>query len=243
MSDGYLQDVYFTVGGTQNPLTSLLTNTLLQDADPSLFYILKYYTGVLQLDIEPRWNACISGAGLADLDGYLPNQVLPYDPFRTKISPQNSWRFPLLAVYPVSTDYEFLTTTWFHLKRKFELLFSLPPLNSEQYEYLYPFLQLVEKVIVDRTLNSYDSNFNSGELVWKEAGLEKISIVGNSKYGSIPLDTNIYLPTLLMNIVVVERRMPDYRGTSAITGFDNTITTNTVDVDDGYIEVVQKINL
>ena len=65
--DGYFDDGYWTIGGTQSPLTTSLTNSLLLDANPSLYYMCQYYQGVIDLDLQPRWNACITGAGLSGL--------------------------------------------------------------------------------------------------------------------------------------------------------------------------------
>jgi hypothetical protein len=218
----YLEDGYFTVGGVQFPLTASLSNTLLFDADPVLYRMVEYYQGIMNLHIEPRWNAAVSVTGLSGLDGYMPNEVLPYPPFRSGLSQQNAWRFPLLAVYPKGeSSYKFETVTWFTVMREFELLFVLPPLTSDQYEQLFPFLGAVEKTIVDRTLQGFDTNFNNGELVWQESGLEKISLV-SSFINDIVFESalNTRFPTLTMQLMVQERRMPDVRNYETFTGVD-----------------------
>ena len=225
----YLEDGYFKIGAVESPLTSSTANSLLQDADPALYQMLLYYQGIFDLHIIPRWNTEIARAGLSGLDGYLPNELLPYDPWRTGLGPQNTWRAPLLAIYPVSSTYKFLTVPWFELHRQMELLFSLPPLSSEQYEYLHPFLQFVERVIVDRTLSGFDSNYNNGQLVWSDAGIEKIT-VNNSSYGNIAAKTNLHFPTLTMSITVIERRMPDSRNFENLESINYKVDS----VVDGY---------
>lgn len=234
MSDGYsTEDGYFDIGGTASPVTSSLTNSLLFDADPSLYYMCSFLNGVIQLQIGPRWNAEVVRAGLSELDGYSVNEVLPYDPFRNGLSKQNSWRFPLLAIYPRSSSYDFKTVTWYEIARDFELIFCLPPLNSEQYEYLHPFLQYVEKVILDRTLQGVDTNFNNGEQPWKLSGLEKISLV-KSSYGNIPYQTNLSFPTISMQLQVWERRMPSPDNYEDFTGVDNEIVLSGFDGYDNF---------
>jgi hypothetical protein len=61
-------------------------------------------------------------------------------------------------------------------------------------------------------------------LVWKESGLEKISVV-SSNIGNIPFPGQIDMsfPTLMMTLTVFERRMPDIRGFDPLTGFDTSI--------------------
>ena len=205
-----MENRYFQVASVLSPLTNATTNSLLYDADPCLYRIIQYFSGVLILHSLDRWNAEVTRAGRPDLIDKVVNEVIPYDPL--PLAQDNQFRFPLLSAYRMSETYEWKTIAWYHVISEMEILYMLPPLTSDQTEGLYPFLTHAARTLVDRTEETLDSNFNSGEQVWVEAGLEEIEIT-NCTYGKIPglkagLQSNIYFPTVSLSLKCVEKRMP-----------------------------------
>ena len=220
-----MENKYFQVANVLSPLASATTNSLLLDADPCLYYIIKYFSGVLILHMLSRWNAEVAKVGRTDLIDKVVNEVVPYDPL--PLAQDTQFRFPLLAAYRISEAYDWKTIAWYHVTSDMEILYVLPPLTADQVEGLYPFLTHAARTMVDRTEETLDSNFNAGELVWQEAGLEEIELK-NCTYGKIPglkngMNSNIYFPTVSMSLRCVEKRMPVAANFELFEGIDARI--------------------
>lgn len=201
----YLADGYFKAGGVLSPLTSSTSNQLLKDADPVLYYILQYYKGVISLHMGARWNAEATAAGRSDLSNLTVVHTAHFDPI--PYLQENQFKFPLLAVYRKNEKYEWWTTTWYRITSTVQIVWIMPPMSTGQMERMNPFREHVARTLVDRTLQGFDTNYNSGEQPWKESGLDKIGIK-SATFGNIPTDTNLVYPTILMECELVERRMP-----------------------------------
>lgn len=228
-----LEDGYFKVGGASSPLTASTSNSLLKDADPVIYYMLQFYAGVLSLHMGARWNAEVAAAGRTDLANHTVIHKLPYDPI--PYLQENQYKFPLLACYRKSESYAELTSTWYNITSKLNIMWIMPPMSAGQMERLAPFRAHVARTIVDRTEQGLDTNYNSGQNVWAASGLSKIRIV-NCSYGNIPTDTNSYYPTILLECEMIERRMPATEPGSnfeLLTGWDGYVIASTdVEVDD-----------
>jgi len=202
-----LEEATFQVGGVIYPI-ALTSNSFLQDADPAIFYLLDFYEAVLNLYLGPRWDAIVVDTDLVPLDllGKVVNYKLPYDPspFLTQIQT----KFPLLALYSFEETYGERTRHWYELNRTLKLLYALPPLNAAQMEKLSPALRSVTRIILDRTEVGFDPNYNAGQQVIRDAGIEEMSIVSCS-FGSMPgsvAQTNVFFPAVELTLHVKERR-------------------------------------
>jgi hypothetical protein len=229
-----MENGYFQVANVLSPLTSSTTNSLLYDADPCLYRIIQYFSGVLILHMQSRWNAEVVKSGRSDLIDKMVNEVIPYDPL--PLATDTQFRFPLLSAYRTSESYEWKTIAWYHVTSEMNILYILPPLTSDQTEGLYPFLTHAARTLVDRTEETLDSNFNSGELVWQEAGLEEIKIT-SCTYGKIPglkngLNSNIYFPTVSLTLQCIEKRMPVAANFELFNGMDARVKVH----EDGYCD-------
>jgi len=205
-----MENGYFKVANALSPLDALSSESTLYDADPVLYRIIQYFAGVITLHCQPRWNVEVAKLGRTDLVNKVINEVLPYDPL--PLATDNQFRFPLLCAYRTNETYDWKTISWYNITSNIEILYILPPLTSDQGESLYPFLTHVSRVMVDRMAQGLDSNFNSGEEVWAEAGLEEIGME-SCDYGKIPglksgLDSNMYFPAVSLKAMCKERRMP-----------------------------------
>ena len=229
------EDGYFQIGNVLSPITSSLSNSSLKDVDPVLYYIIKYFAGIIQLHVGPRFDAECASIGRTDLVGHSVAQVVPFDPL--PLSNEDQYKFPLLCVYRKHEDYTMKSSTWYSIKSELEVLYILPPLTSDQGRKLYPLLTHVARVFVDRTMNGFDDGFNNSEQVWQEAGLDQIGMESTA-YGKFPglndnaknEKSNIFFPGISATLLCSERRMPALVNYSDFNGFDGYVSnTNTID--------------
>ncbi len=200
---------YFRVGGVTSPLSSSFSGSLpVFDLDPAIHQLITFLPAVINLHCGSRWNEEVAKCGLSSLSGSIVAQALPYNPM--PISTENAWRFPLFAAYPTESSYEWTTVSKYSVIRDVEVVYLLPPLQSEQLERLHPFLSHIERTLVDRIAEGTDEDYNSGELVWKSAGISKIESLG-AMVDKLPAVTegprsNIFFPMLCLKLRVTELR-------------------------------------
>lgn len=202
-----MENRFFSVGGTVSPLSSSVGgSSILKDADPVLSTFLDFFPAVIRTHAQTRWNDEVIACGRSDLSGSMVAQVLPYDPL--PLAAENAWQFPLLAIYPTESEYLQRSVTWFEIKRSFQLLYILPPLAAEQLEVIYPFLSHVERTLQDRIMEGEDQDYNGGQLVWRDCGLEQIRTVRGT-FGKVPnSNSNLNMHCFSMDLEVTERRNP-----------------------------------
>lgn len=230
----------FKFGNTEFPLISSTANSLLQDADPAIFYALDYCKSMLILHLQDRWNAAVYQAGMSNMDGYgsVVNYTLPYDPMPFLQTQQT--KFPLLALWEKESVTEQKTFSWYHANKVWQLLYCLPALTAAQMEQLYPALKAADAILRDRIEQGYDPNYHSGREIWSfmYAGVEKIQL-SKSVFGYFtpPDKTNLYLPTLLCTIDLSVREGFNPAFLETLDGIDITQTL------DGYTFLENQINL
>lgn len=224
---------YFKVGSVVSPTTSSLSNLPLDDLDPIIYGLQRYLYNVLDLHLGDRLSAERVAQGLSD--GYV-NQILSYNPLPFK--GMNEYKFPLMAIYRTEDEFENTTLAKYSVKSNIEILFLFEPWDTNQYERLHPFLRGISNIFVNRLKNSYDINYNDGEEVLKDTGIEEVRIINTSynKFAGINGNNEIHFPGLLLTIEVKEIES-DYSGNSVDTleGIDTGY-----DTDDDY-EVVDQI--
>lgn len=195
----------YRVGNVFYPLNPSLANSQLQDIDPFLYYGLSYFQAMLEVHMGSRWNAAI-----ASING-LPSfpvvaSVLPFDP--TPYFKEEQTKFPLLALWETDSITEPKTFSWYHTKASWRLIYSLPPLTVSQMEILYPFTKAANKIIIDRTEQGYDPNYNSSQQVWDDGygGIESIQVT-KTQFKNIQTDpqTKLFFPTVMMTLEVCIR--------------------------------------
>lgn len=217
----------FQIGKVTFPLTSSTTNSLLQDADPALYYALDYFVLMLQTHLGARFNAAVTNAGLPELDGYVVKYALPYDPTPELLSQQMT--FPLFAIWEESTKEEPKTLTWYHSVATWKAIYVLPALTGSQRELLNPFLKSVKNVIVDRTVQGHDPAYRNNLIVWDVdvSGIEKIRVT-ESRQAPFLVDpsTNLFLPTLLLTFDVLIRQNSNSQFFSKLDRVDTTQQLN-----------------
>ena len=138
----------FKVGNVIYPLTADTTNSLLQDSDPTLFYIIDFIRTVLQTYVGERWKSEIDKinsekGGIPINDGYVVATTYPYDPKRFYL--QNKPVFPILAIYEIDSETELktLSKTITQLRHEIKAETKVPLSYMGEYYDLIMHLELV----------------------------------------------------------------------------------------------------
>lgn len=216
----------FAIGNFVAPLTAATTHELLQDADPALYATLGFFQAMIATYLGARWDAEMTKAGLPALVGQVTTLAIPFDPLPQL--QQEGLAPPFLAIFPVDETYAERSRNWGHVIANWKLLFVMPPLTPAQYLQLYPFLRAVGKVIYDRLEQGHDPAWQADALFCAQGGIEQIRIT-STRYGSIAsLQTELYFPTLDMDLEVMERKMPT-PGQPHFAGIDSTLQTTDAD--------------
>lgn len=204
------------VGGTFSPLNTGTPNSLLQDADPPLFYLLDFvswvitnYVGTRLVDEARAANVPITMA-VAQRYPYNPQQYLA----------ETQFRFPLLAAYRRRTLTGRRTAGWEHDNGIIDLLYVLPTLDAAGAESILPILHAVWDVVRPAVTRGWDPGYAPplkppGTPPWPLAGVERIGFgdplrdgAEGNEYGSLPGAGNLWFPALRMSAYAVERDMP-----------------------------------
>ena len=116
----------FQYGGVSYPLTSSTANSLLRDADPSLYFALDYFASVISTHVGTRLIA--ESAGFPSPITKAVMQVAPMDPAPYLL--QQQFQFPLLVAYRVKDSYGRRTVTWQEDVGEWQVAYILPPLTQ-----------------------------------------------------------------------------------------------------------------
>ncbi len=204
----------FKHGGVQYPLTASTSNSLLLDADPAVYYALRYIAGVLDLYLGDRLLAQAALEGL-DLPGAVATQLF-VEPSPALAA--DKFSFPLLALYRKSEKHEIRSSAWERDVCEWELAYVLPPLPSDYMaDQLTPILRAVVRVISHAVRQGWDPNYNSGQKVWTVAGIESIGLV-SATYGGYSLieDIGKFYRAVVCKLQVTEK---DYKPTAHFESF------------------------
>ncbi len=207
----------FQVGGTLEPLQIISPRPLLQDADPSLFFCLDFWSWVIYTYPGPRLVQEASTANMTNITSAVA-QRYPYQPQSYFL--ENQFKFPLLAVYRTRTTTRRHTAGWESDRGFIEIIYALPPLDAGQAERILPILNTVYDSLRKKTTQGFDPAYAppggvAGQSPWGAAFANIESIGFGSEYGEAQSNTygflegtgNIFFPCLKMNAYIVERDM------------------------------------
>lgn len=191
----------FALGNTIFPLTSSLSQDLVDEADPVLYAALNFLSGVLCKHLGPAWRTRTSAAGRNDLSSSFIATKVPYDP--TFFQLEDQFQLPMLALYRKGGQFRPRTLRWNELHSDFELLLVLPPCDAALIYQLNPFLKAAVSVINDRLEQGWDPNYLSGQQVFRNAGCNERKL-GRFQFMSLA-STNAMFPTLRADLAMSER--------------------------------------
>lgn len=216
-------------GGVSYPLAQPSSNTLLQDADPAIFYALDFFSYCIRTYVGPRFTAVCAAAGVRGSDGNVVSTAvqttLPYDPRPHGQDAQ--FALPLLAVYRKRGAGRRASVAKSNEWTDLEFLYVLPPLDASQAEVLEPVLHAVELLLENRLEQGFDAGYTPpggllGQQPWALAGIQQIEWVG-CEYEKFDGGGNLAFPTLRAKVVVAERQ-GKYLGQPTFLGADVTLS-------------------
>jgi len=237
----------FNHGGATYPLTTDLSNTLLKDADPAVFYALEYFEAILLRHVGDRLLAQAQQNGVPAIKKVVA-QKIPYDPQPWLQEVQ--FPFPLLCVYRKASKYGVASASYMRNESSWQVSYSLPSVTAAQMERVGPILHAVESALLNRIENMFDPSYRDGAEVWALAGIEEITLESGS-FGTFVGGSNILFPTWVGTLKVRERDMPppdaaydgDFSGLDALissqSGNEPAVTIVDMKVDDYAVAVTE----
>jgi hypothetical protein len=227
----------FKFGAASYPLTASTTNTLLQDADPSIHHALAFLSATLHTYFGARLLAQAALHGLA-----LPSAVVA----TVGIEPEpqllaDQFRLPLFALYRVKDVWDEHTISYDKSTSVWEFAYLLPPLTPVQAKALQPILRAVSVTLRRAIHMGSDPSYLAGTPVWANAGIQKARLVECTYGGWVKVDNlDQYYRALTGTIAVLEREMP---ATSAYDNFQGADVETDVRAGDGTtLEAVDDFN-
>jgi len=142
----------FNVGNVVFPLTSTSGNSLLQDADPLLYYALSYWSTMIGTYDGARLVAAFTAAGVSTASGTITSAVMAAYPYDVGPYMQDTQVvFPCLTAFRKETTTKWITTGFEDDATTLGVQYVLPPLTAAQAELILPILSAVWKTLRART--------------------------------------------------------------------------------------------
>lgn len=218
----------FAIGNTVYPLTASTSNTLLQDADPTLYWMLQFFASSLETYFGQRWAAEMTKAGInlpSPVGMQFPNNPFPY-------LQDVGAKFPILAIYWVDGTFLEKTISYEREQSNIEIAWVFPPLTLSEMEQVGPFLKTVKDVLQDRSDEGADPNFMNSFDWGQAAGFDWLQM-GSFHRVQIPhTKTNLPFEALVMQCKIRMRNMPV---AEQFAPLDEVDTTLNLAPSDGYV--------
>lgn len=193
----------FKVGAIEFPLAATPFVGAREKLDPPINGALAYFQAMLEKHMGAYFDALATQVGAIDLVGKVVAETVGYDP--APYLKESNFKFPLLAMFRTTEEHEDFTTSWYRTKSVMTVLYVLPPLDVAKYASLVYALRAARTVILDRTMQGYDPDYNAGEEVWETAGIAQIT-VDRARYGMMPsIEGNLSFPAVEISFTVDEQ--------------------------------------
>ena len=212
----------FGFGKTQYPLTASTAKSLLEDADPAIFWLLDFLSAMLTKHMGARWTAESAAAGLAKLDGnpsVLVGSKVSHDPLPWL--PAFQYDFPILGAFRVAAvrkqeDVAPATHDGQPLYSTAHVLFMLPPLTADQANKLLPILHAVQVVAKEKVFVGADPDWQSGALLTEKMGVTSV-MFADAEFGTLrgraqgdqrrENDAKAFYPSAMLRFQIAENRL------------------------------------
>lgn len=221
----------FAIGQTIYPLSPSTSNSLLQDADQPIYWLLQFFASELQSYLGARWTAEMARAGLSNVMPNIVGMKFPNNPF--PYLQDVGVKFPVLAIYRVEGVFLEKTISFEREQSNLEIAWVLPPLTMSQMEIVGPFLKSIMDVIQDRSDIAADPNFLDGYNWGDAAGFDWLQM-GEYHRMMIPhTKTNLPMESIVFQMKMRMRNMP----VTAQFPLVNVVTTeiDLIAPADGYV--------
>lgn len=197
-------NVQFPLPHTGNGIGGRVSS-LLRDADPALFFLLEFYSAIIEHHLGDRLRAEASAGGATKITQAVA-ETLPLDP--DPYLQTATYKFPLLSAYRSKTAFDY--EGQFKLAvDTIEVAYALPALTPGAAERLSPILHAVAAVIDNRTERGFDpaykpSGFSQGASVWPLAGVARAE-VKSVGYGAFAPTDKLYYPAVMLTVELRHR--------------------------------------
>jgi hypothetical protein len=168
----------FKHGGVEYPITSETDNTLLEDADPALFYAGQFFENVLNTYVGPRLLTQAALSGLNFPSAVQKRIHVPPEPFLFS----GQLQFPIFCLHRSEDEWSNANKAFNYDASVWEWAYLLPPLLPGQIERLYHIYRSVAVVISTFAMQSFDPDFEEGATLRDLSGIRKM-VAGPVKYG------------------------------------------------------------
>ena len=170
----------FRHGGVGYPLPAALTNPLLQDADPVLAAALDFFSSQLDKFLGARLKAQAAPYGI--IINKAVGKALALEPTPDILA--ENFVFPLMCLWRVTEAESELTTGWDSDAGVWTFAYVLPLMPPAAKIVLSPILRSVGRVVAHATKQGFDPDYQSGKLVWNDAGVQQINLK-ELRYGNV----------------------------------------------------------
>lgn len=197
----------FAGGLAQYPLPASTANSLLQDADPAVFFALDYFAWAINAYAGVRLNAEATAIGGLVIPNAAPTGF-PYDPIPFLVELQQASKLPLLGIFRRAGELEARTVAVQHDVATLVATFVLPPLTASQAERLVPALKAIKDILHFRGEQGSDPAYTPpggtpGGLVWKAAGIEYLRFLRYT-YGRWEASQTTFFPAVTVEFQMAE---------------------------------------
>lgn len=199
-----LEDGTFASGGVVYPLVSPGTNSILQDADPAIYFATAFFQQMLTTHLADRWavECTAAGGAAAAVSTTIVKSTSSFEPYSHMQELQAL--LPLLAVYRISAKSRDLSLQRVHREGVIKVDWIMPPLAAAQMLRLAPFLKAVFDVLDSRSGTQTDPSYSSGDSPWDQAGIEECGFT-DYQLGNMKGAGDLVFPTMSATFMCIER--------------------------------------
>lgn len=218
--------VWYPLRGTGNDQTTTGVSVV-RDVDPGSHYLLRFFERILNWGIADGVAAVLPSmpAG-GPTQGIAVRQTTTVDPMVWLKA--HTWRFPLLALYPVSEEpARDRTGTWAQTTTVYKLAYVLPPMTAEQAEHGFALLMSARRLMVLGCEHFGASPIDSGDNPLEDAGVNTVEFA-RAEYGVLQSSEGASsYPSLVADLVVTYREQSDDE--QGVAAAYNLLTVDSLD--------------
>lgn len=223
----------FKIGGVQYPVTGASDEpttagvSVAASLDPGSYFLLRYFERVLNWALKDALLTVFPAAGAGGpTSGAAVQQTTTIDPLIWLQG--NTWRWPLLALYPVGDDpVRPRTARWDQVATNYKLAYLLPPMTADQAERGFALLMAARRVLMLATEHFGADPIDGGTNPLIAAGVCELRF-GRAEYGVLQREDGAQsYPSLVADISVDYREEAD-----DLAGVADAFSLLTVDATD-----------
>lgn len=211
----------WTHGAVHYPLPAATTNTLLRDADPTIYFLLHYFTWCINHYVGSRLVAQAQLAEFPEIDSAVRStSSLNPAPYLA----ESGFQFPLLALYRTQSVFTERTMVRRQDASTLVLAYVLPPLTASQAEQLVPILNAVKGLLDRVAISGRDDAYTppdgaAGESIFSPdyAGLTQV-MCSQASFGAFGGTGDLHFPAITMTVNAIESASVDLSGLPPFTG-------------------------